>query len=102
MVLQYWREGWGGHCTFCDLHSGLTQEHVFELGYINQFFDLALDAGISCTWYNRLFLNQAGELTPTHRIQNNVFNFIREDGSFLTLGLLNAIDTASNPFPLSL
>ncbi|KAF8199218.1 hypothetical protein K438DRAFT_1583339, partial [Mycena galopus ATCC 62051] len=50
----------------------------FRLGYINQFFQVALEAGITCTW-----------------IQNNVFNFVREDGSNMGLALLNAIDTAS-------
>ncbi|KAJ7644905.1 hypothetical protein FB45DRAFT_1053538 [Roridomyces roridus] len=56
-----------------------AQEHVFELGYINQFFTVALQAGISCNW-----------------IQTNVFNFVRRDGSNMGTALLNAIDTQSN------
>ncbi|KAJ7651433.1 hypothetical protein FB45DRAFT_1079260 [Roridomyces roridus] len=56
----------------------VAQEHIFELGYINQFFQVARTAGVSCDW-----------------IQANVFSFTRRDGSNLGVALLNAIDTAS-------
>ncbi|KAJ7614864.1 hypothetical protein FB45DRAFT_936253 [Roridomyces roridus] len=56
-----------------------AQEHVFELGYIDQFFKTAVQAGISCNW-----------------IQTNVFNFVRRDGSNMGTALLNNIDTTSN------
>ncbi|KAJ7617123.1 hypothetical protein FB45DRAFT_1063656 [Roridomyces roridus] len=54
----------------------VAQEHVFELGYIDQFFTVATSAGLSCNW-----------------IQSNVFNFVRADGSNMGMALLNAIDT---------
>ncbi|KAJ6552882.1 hypothetical protein B0H19DRAFT_1236093 [Mycena capillaripes] len=57
----------------------VAQEHVFELGYIDQFFSAALDSGLACSW-----------------IQNNVWNFARQDGSNLGVALLNAIDQVAN------
>ncbi|KAJ7734350.1 hypothetical protein DFH07DRAFT_928493 [Mycena maculata] len=57
----------------------VAQEHIFELGYINQFFTVAINAGITCAW-----------------IETNVFNFVREDSSNLGIALLNAIDQVGN------
>ncbi|KAJ7624380.1 hypothetical protein FB45DRAFT_82299 [Roridomyces roridus] len=57
----------------------VAQEHVFELGYIDQFFSAAISAGITCNW-----------------IQASVFSATRRDGSNLGTSLLNAIDDTNN------
>ncbi|KAJ7176300.1 hypothetical protein C8R43DRAFT_1118818 [Mycena crocata] len=57
-------------------NDGTPQEHVFELGYINQFFT---DFDFECDW-----------------IENNVFNYVRADGSNMGLALVGAIDQTFN------
>ncbi|KAF7344668.1 hypothetical protein MVEN_01627000 [Mycena venus] len=58
----------------------VAQEHVFELGYIDDFFDhLLQQRKVNCQW-----------------IEDNVWNFIRKDGGKMSLALLGAIDRRAN------
>ncbi|KAJ7354049.1 hypothetical protein DFH08DRAFT_984259, partial [Mycena albidolilacea] len=68
-----------GSRPFWQTASGDYNSH--RLGYIDQFFELAMSPGITCTW-----------------IGNNVFNYVRVDGSSMGSALLAAIDQVSNMF----
>ncbi|KAK7013688.1 chitin synthase [Favolaschia claudopus] len=59
----------------------VAQEHIFEIGYIRQFFESINDSGrgISCTW-----------------ILNNVYNQAGWDGQTWALSLLQEIDQRAN------
>ncbi|KAJ7121425.1 hypothetical protein C8R44DRAFT_853060 [Mycena epipterygia] len=56
-----------------------NQEHVFEIGYINQFFSYLANAGGDCTW-----------------ILRDVVNYVRRDRSMMGAALLAAIDNTQN------
>ncbi|KAK7013733.1 chitin synthase [Favolaschia claudopus] len=57
----------------------VAQEHVFEIGYIKQFFESLNNNGISCTW-----------------IVNNVYTRAGWDGRTWALSLLQDIDQTAN------
>ncbi|KAK7043324.1 chitin synthase [Favolaschia claudopus] len=57
----------------------IAQEHVFEIGYIKQFFESLNNNGISCTW-----------------IVNNVYTRAGWDGRTWALSLLQDIDQTAN------
>ncbi|KAJ6534425.1 hypothetical protein DFH09DRAFT_1405431 [Mycena vulgaris] len=56
-----------------------NQEHVFELGYISQFVGAAPMTNGDCSW-----------------VQDNLFDYVRADGSTMGLALVKAIDTVAN------
>ncbi|KAJ7093562.1 hypothetical protein C8R44DRAFT_989954 [Mycena epipterygia] len=58
---------------------GAIQEHVFELGYINQFFSDAPMNALDCQW-----------------IVDNIFQYRRSDGSLLGDVILAAMDNINN------
>ncbi|KAK7043326.1 chitin synthase [Favolaschia claudopus] len=57
----------------------VAQEHIFEIGYIRQFFESINGQGISCNW-----------------IVNNVYNQAGWDGRTWALSLLQEIDQVPN------
>ncbi|KAF5360156.1 hypothetical protein D9758_011368 [Tetrapyrgos nigripes] len=57
----------------------VIQEHIFELGYINQFFKDSVMSQAPCNW-----------------ISDNIFDYTRADGSEMGAGLVAAIDTQRN------
>ncbi|KAF7372867.1 Glucan 1,3-beta-glucosidase [Mycena sanguinolenta] len=57
----------------------VNQEHVFELGYISQFYDQSLRNFVDCAW-----------------VETNLINYVRADGSTMGLGLVRAIDVTAN------
>ncbi|KAK7439520.1 hypothetical protein VKT23_017449 [Stygiomarasmius scandens] len=57
----------------------VVQEHIFELGYIDQFFrDLVMST------------------TPCNWIKDNIFDYIRRDGTKMGVALVSAIDIQKN------
>ncbi|KAK6995938.1 chitin synthase, partial [Favolaschia claudopus] len=57
----------------------VAQEHIFEIGYIRQFFESINNQGVSCAW-----------------IVNNVYNQVGWDGRTWALSLLQEIDQVPN------
>ncbi|KAJ7921864.1 hypothetical protein B0H13DRAFT_1707980 [Mycena leptocephala] len=75
----------GGKPNNPDQTPSTNQEHVFEIGYINQFFSALANAGGS---------GQVG--THCAWIAGDVINYVRRDGSTLGAALLAAIDNVQN------
>lgn len=69
-----------------------------RLRYIDDFFTEAVDAGLSCTWYDSVLFRLHVDLTMLPRIEDNVFNYARAGGTNMGLSLLQAIDQV-RPYP---
>ncbi|KAF9048362.1 hypothetical protein BDZ89DRAFT_1126933 [Hymenopellis radicata] len=69
----------GGKPNNPDQTPSTNQEHVFEIGYINQRTLVARSSGTNCAW-----------------IAGDVINYVRRDGSTLGAALLATVDNVQN------